>query len=250
MAGNQTGDIPLKEYVDAKIAELEAAIGLIESTTRSIGVPLREHVEAVWDEQRRGMVVAEEERDKAATALREQTQKALDKADAEREKAAQALRAENQRALDKADVEREKAAHVLREDLAAAIDQGDTNLLNHIRQEIERIREALFNADKLELARIDAVADKLNHLNSAGHAQIEQRIVGVQREVTLTHQASEKAIQKAESANEKRFESVNEFRNSLSDQTASFLPREVAETQFAEMRRSIQELTDKVNKLV
>jgi hypothetical protein len=34
--------------------------------------------------------------------------------------------------------------------------------------------------------------------------------------------AAEKAVTKAENANEKRFESVNEFRKTLADQTASF----------------------------
>ncbi|MDQ5822382.1 MAG: hypothetical protein M3540_13170 [Actinomycetota bacterium] len=42
-----------------------------------------------------------------------------------------------------------------------------------------------------------------------------------------TSEASAEAIAKAESANEKRFESVNEFRAQLTDQTATFMPREV-----------------------
>lgn len=37
--------------------------------------------------------------------------------------------------------------------------------------------------------------------------------------------ASDRAISKSEDANEKRFESVNEFRQALTDQTASFMPR-------------------------
>jgi hypothetical protein len=42
--------------------------------------------------------------------------------------------------------------------------------------------------------------------------------------------ASEKAILKAEAAAERRFESVNEFRGQLTDQTRTFLPRETFES--------------------
>lgn len=37
--------------------------------------------------------------------------------------------------------------------------------------------------------------------------------------------SAEKAVVKAETANEKRFEGVNEFRKALADQTATFIPR-------------------------
>ncbi len=40
--------------------------------------------------------------------------------------------------------------------------------------------------------------------------------------------AAEKAVTKAEEASSKRFESVNEFRQTLSDQTATFLTRKEA----------------------
>lgn len=50
------------------------------------------------------------------------------------------------------------------------------------------------------------------------------------------------ALSKAETANEKRFESVNEFRATLSDQTASFIPR----AEFLAMHNAVEE---KVNNL-
>ncbi len=43
--------------------------------------------------------------------------------------------------------------------------------------------------------------------------------------VRAAQAAAEKAVAKAEAATEKRFESVNEFRQTLSDQTASFPSR-------------------------
>jgi hypothetical protein len=49
--------------------------------------------------------------------------------------------------------------------------------------------------------------------------------------------ASEKAILKAENATERRFESVNEFRAQLAEQTTSFMPREVIEPRLAAVEK-------------
>lgn len=65
-----------------------------------------------------------------------------------------------------------------------------------------------------------------------------ERVDGVRREAVAALAASEKAIVKSEATYEKRFEAVNEFRAQLSDQTATFMPREVAEALIAEVRRS------------
>ena len=43
-------------------------------------------------------------------------------------------------------------------------------------------------------------------------------------------EAMQVAVQKAEAATEKRFESVNEFRSQLSDQSRTFMPRSESET--------------------
>lgn len=221
----------------------ETAEHLRDLIDRDVGVPLREYVEAVMDESKRALEMAEREREKAAVALREQTQKALDKADVEREKAASALRTESQRALDKADVEREKSASVLRADLAESIQQGDTNLRNHIHQEIERIREALASGEKLELSRIQ---------------QVEELARSVQRELLLVQSAAKEAIGKAETSTDKRFESVNELRGQMNDLilshqtsvnslTEKLMLKEVAERQFEDLRGKLDELKDDRN---
>ena len=63
--------------------------------------------------------------------------------------------------------------------------------------------------------------------------------------------AAEKAVVKAELASDKRFESVNEFRKTLSDQTASFLPRPEAVAQFAalasQIETGLQRIADQIN---
>jgi hypothetical protein len=53
----------------------------------------------------------------------------------------------------------------------------------------------------------------------------EDRFKATDDKTSLALTASEKAVTKAETATEKRFDSVNEFRKTLSDQAAEFLPR-------------------------
>ena len=53
----------------------------------------------------------------------------------------------------------------------------------------------------------------------------EQRFKAQEQAVTFALQSAEKAVTKAELAAEKRFESVNEFRDQLKDQTGTFITR-------------------------
>lgn len=158
-------------------------------------VPLREYVEAIFEEFRRAVVVAEQEREKAARALRME--------------------------------------------LERSIAEGDRNLRDHIENQVQQIRGALIAADMLEVQRVEAV----------------------QRETKLIHEASEKAIAKADAADEKRFEAMNEWRAQSSDRERSqqqemakfvgqFMLREVADAQIGQLRQMIFDLTEKVNKLV
>lgn len=55
--------------------------------------------------------------------------------------------------------------------------------------------------------------------------------------------AAKEAVQKAEVASEKRFDSVNEFRNTLKDQQTTFMVRGEAEARFKDMDRRISEIT-------
>jgi hypothetical protein len=55
------------------------------------------------------------------------------------------------------------------------------------------------------------------------------------------------AITKAESANDKRFDGVNEFRGQLGDQTRLLMPRLEVEEKFKGLEKSLSELTTRVN---
>ena len=54
---------------------------------------------------------------------------------------------------------------------------------------------------------------------------VEQRFMDQDKAVQAALLAAKEAVLKAEVASEKRFEGVNEFRKTLSDQTATFLTR-------------------------
>jgi len=72
------------------------------------------------------------------------------------------------------------------------------------------------------LAVIEA---KNQQLRAADVNANEQRFRAQEQAVAFALQAAEKAVTKAELAAEKRFESVNEFRNQLKDQTGTFITR-------------------------
>lgn len=157
----------------------------------------------------------------------ESIKEAGDKLASERDRAAEALRSATQKAIDQADVERAKSADRLAEQL------GD------------RIGAVSGKADAMQTSLHERINEGDHHLRQ----HIDQQVVQIQgaldaarRETGIIHAASEKAIQKAEAASEKRFEGVNEFREQLSDQAKDFMPRELADAQLAELRKQISDL--------
>src|SRR4051812_3783882 len=84
-------------------------------------------------------------------------------------------------------------------------------------------------------------------LIAKNHELMELQVHRLRHEREITTAAQTDAILKAEKATEKRFESVNEFRSQLADQAATFLPREVAEAQLAELRKQVSTIIDRQN---
>ena len=66
--------------------------------------------------------------------------------------------------------------------------------------------------------------------------------------VTQRYQAMELAVNKAETATEKRFEGVNEFRAQLGDQSRTLMPRIETEVLLKNVNDKIEALTIKVEK--
>lgn len=103
-----------------------------------------------------------------------------------------------------------------------------------LRQELEWRLEQRVNA----LERLtDAKLANLNALIDANAGQVTQALA-----------AADKAVLKAETATEKRFESVNEFRQTLSDQTGTFVTRVEFEVVRDSNAARIAELVSRLDK--
>ncbi len=72
---------------------------------------------------------------------------------------------------------------------------------------------------------LQAQIEALDRLTDAKFVTYRALIDSQAEKVALALTAAEKAITKAETATEKRFESVNEFRATLSDQASDFVTR-------------------------
>jgi len=86
------------------------------------------------------------------------------------------------------------------------------------------------------VARLEARIKALEDLCTVRFASQESA-------VTTAMASAEKAVVKAEMASEKRFESVNEFRNTLADQQRSLMPRTEAEALFKNLAEKIESLS-------
>lgn len=106
---------------------------------------------------------------------------------------------------------------------------------------------ALNAADKATTLRADQLAVEFHeHLTQYRH-ETDIALASAHKATEAAFAASEKAISKAESANEKRFEGVNEFRQTLSDQAQLFMPRTEAIALSDRNTERIQDITDRLN---
>jgi len=153
-----------------------------------------------------------------------------------------------------AEQEREKSAKALREELIRTIESGDVALDKHIKQEILRVTAALASSNELELARIASVASTAKAATDASladHTAIRNEISAVQREILLYAKERDKAIQKQADETADKFHTANEWRQQSSERERTqreettklantFLPREVADSQFERLQSDRQ----------
>jgi len=168
----------------------------------------------------------------------------------------ESLFVEQHRANEIAERERNKAADVLAKSLAEAIREGDQNLRVHIASQVDQIAAALSSAEKLSSEQIATVSAKIVSQReemilrdaSARDLLIQANTANDLR-VREAFAASEAAIDKAEQATEKRLEGLNAMRDQLRDQAGTFMLREIADSQFGELRKLISEIAERLGKL-
>lgn len=71
---------------------------------------------------------------------------------------------------------------------------------------------------------------------AAALARLEERVAALTALTKARDDAADRAVLKAEAANERRFESVNEFRTQLADQAGTFATRETVDAQIGGLR--------------
>jgi hypothetical protein len=81
---------------------------------------------------------------------------------------------------------------------------------------------------------------------AASQKALELGLAAQKSEIGAALVAADRAVQKAETAAEKRFEGVNEFRNTLADQQRTLIPRSEVEA----LMKNIENKIDQVEKVL
>lgn len=76
---------------------------------------------------------------------------------------------------------------------------------------------------------------------------LDQRLSALRETLVQSIASAEKAVAKAEAASEKRFEGVNEFRNTLKDQQTTFTTRPEVEVRFKNLEERFSVLQSRFN---
>lgn len=95
---------------------------------------------------------------------------------------------------------------------------------------------------ELMLAIIQANDVRYDQRFEASKEAVSAALNAAKEAITAALSASDRAVNKAELASEKRFEGVNEFRNTLADQQRTLMPRAEAEVLFKSMSEKIRTL--------
>ena len=125
--------------------------------------------------------------------------------------------------------------------MTATLDNGRTHepSLRELTAEMDGLR----NVMSAKFERVDTKMDERDR-------RYEDRFIAMDDKTSLALNASEKAVVKAETATEKRFDGVNEFRGTLSDQAANLLPRAEANAKFTALEEKFLSLKDELSRSV
>ena len=91
--------------------------------------------------------------------------------------------------------------------------------------------------------KIDDVEIRTQERFNLAKQAIDAALMASEKAISAAMAAAEKAVTKAEVAAEKRFDSVNEFRAAMKDQTANFADRDQVDFRLASIERKIENWT-------
>lgn len=174
---------------------------------------LKEHFDAVLDEQRRGMLVAAEERAQAAGALREELARSISDGD-----------------------------KALRDHITQQIHQIDSSLASAEKLEVTRIDEMR--------ALIGAVQREITIAFAASEKAIEKQERTAAEWRTGANEWRQQSADRERSQTEETARLTATFVRADTAQAQFTGLREYIDSQLSELRRQVADLTDKVGKLV
>jgi len=99
-------------------------------------------------------------------------------------------------------------------------------------------------SDEVMLEKIDAIQKVMDERDM----RYEQRFKAMDEKTGLALTSSKEAVAKAETATEKRFDSVNEFRKTLADQATGFMPRQEYVSNHQSLIDKIEAIKEVLNK--
>ncbi len=102
---------------------------------------------------------------------------------------------------------------------------------------------------KARIVGVEAHLAALRQVLDERDARYTQRAASQDKAVSSALETSEKAIIKAESATERRFEGVNEFRQTLADQAATLMPRAEYTVQHDAVKAQIAASEKRINEI-
>jgi hypothetical protein len=91
---------------------------------------------------------------------------------------------------------------------------------------------------------LEALKELLEARIIANRTLMDERFNAQEKAITAALSAADRAVQKAETATEKRFDAVNEFRATLADQSRDFMNKDAAEVRFQGLDEKITALKE------
>lgn len=112
----------------------------------------------------------------------------------------------------------------------------------------EQVAEQMGSLEGRQNQRINDLIENIKIKNEVNRHYLDSALASQKEATEAAMRSSAMAINKAEAAAEKRFEGVNEFRNTLSDQQRTLMPRQEAEVINKAMLDKLQALTERMDR--
>ncbi len=243
----------LRKYVEAKLEDLEGQVERrITTGTRELE-EVRSYFNGILVEKDRAVEMADSEREKAASVLRDALMRTISEGDERLREHISHQVQQIQSALESAGLLEQERIDAVRTTVEALFAEKQKALDAALTAQKEAVSKAELATDRIA-ARAAGDQDALR-------GEMTERLAAVRRELEQATAAQKEAVIKQEDANERRFESVNEWRAQSADRERSqaeernklqstFMLKEVADTQLDQIRKTADSRYEAVRELI